>query len=170
MMLTGITHAHQGPQATRKSEAQLLLLSVDAIRADLRLYSAIKSSTSSLVFFLHRSRTLKISSGGRWKVPKQFFNTISHTICCQYIYKGECSDLKPLKKMQPWFLNFSPNFPRIILIFWLLVTFTFVTLFSAVLRQLWCCSKREYKLKYIHCHPLWDRPGCKENGVPGVEG
>lgn len=65
MMLTGITHAHQGPQATRKSEAQLLLLSVDAIRADLRLYSAIKSSTSSLVFFLHRSRTLKISSGGR---------------------------------------------------------------------------------------------------------
>lgn len=22
---------------------------------------------------------------------------------------------------------------------------------------------------YIHCQPLWDRPGCKENGVPDVE-
>lgn len=51
-----------GPNATQKSEARLLLLSVDAIQADLRLYSAIKSSTSSLVFFLHRSHTrLKIS-------------------------------------------------------------------------------------------------------------
>lgn len=46
-----------GPNATHESEAQLLLLSVDAIQADLRLYSAIKSSTSSLVFFPHRSHT-----------------------------------------------------------------------------------------------------------------
>ena len=63
---TGTTHARQGPHATRKSEAQLLLPSVDAVRADLRLYSAIKSSTSSLVFFLHRLQTrLKISLGER---------------------------------------------------------------------------------------------------------
>lgn len=51
-----------GPNATQESEAQLLLRSVDAIQEDLRLYSAIKSSTSSSVFFLHRSHTrLKIS-------------------------------------------------------------------------------------------------------------
>lgn len=47
----------QGPCATQKLEAQLLLLSVDAIQADLRLYSAIKSSMSSLIFFLCRSHT-----------------------------------------------------------------------------------------------------------------
>lgn len=45
------------PHATHQSEAQLLLLSLDAIQADLRLYSAIKSLTSSLVFFLHRLHT-----------------------------------------------------------------------------------------------------------------
>lgn len=62
-----------GPNATQKSEAQLLLRSVDAIQVDLRLYSAIKSSTSSLVFFLQRSHTrLKISWVEGEKSPNTF--------------------------------------------------------------------------------------------------
>lgn len=62
-----------GPHATRKSEARPLLLSVGAVQAELRLYSAIKSLTSSLVVPLHHSCTpFKMSQGAGEKSPNTF--------------------------------------------------------------------------------------------------
>lgn len=66
-----------GPHATNKTEAQLLLMSLDAIQADLRLYSAIKSSISSLVFFLNRSHDSKFHGVESEKFPNTFLILVS---------------------------------------------------------------------------------------------
>lgn len=65
-----------GPHATCKSEARPLRLSVDAAQAELRLYSARKSSTSSLVVpytaHVHRSKCHRVQV----KSPQTLFKIL----------------------------------------------------------------------------------------------
>lgn len=53
-------------------EAQLSLLSVESIQADLRLYSAIKTSVSSPIVYVDHSHNSKLIREGGNKSPSTF--------------------------------------------------------------------------------------------------
>lgn len=149
-------------------EAQLSLLSVEVTQADLRLYLAIKTSVSSSIVYVDHSHNSKLI--GREVInPQVCLNTILITIYCHLIYIGKIkgSDTTTLKT-QPELLSSVPMSLRN----------SYFQIISQFICQIVHCRSwvnlmllpRRINTFKTHCHPLWDRPVCRENGVPGVEG
>lgn len=113
-------------------EAQPSLPSMEATQADLRLYSALKTSVSSSTVYVDHSHNSKLCRKGGAKSPDTFKILFSiQFIVCIYTYTG-VRVLTSTLKMQPELVNSVPVSPRILL-FRLLANFISVRLFTAVL-------------------------------------